>query len=628
MNKVVRFYQDFTKRMLFLSLLTGLIIAVSMPLSHLLLTFRDASEQVSHYSQHLAWMIRDKLERIPDTWPLPQERLEEIITESKMDDTIAIHVYDQDRQPLYARDYLTPSSFDISYSSPIMHGESILGFVVVSGPWMHELYKTGVLFAAFSGLGLVMGIVLYQLPARIIHEAKNEIDTAFQKLYFLSHYDSLTKLPNRRSFRKTLQRIVEEARERGEKVAVMFLDVDRFKQINDTLGHSLGDLLLRCVAERLQACVRQGDTVARLSGDEFTVILPNIQQLSDVDEIARQILSTMATPLILEGQELFVTCSIGISIFPDDGDCFEEILQNADLAMYRSKESGKNRFHYYTASLNYTAYEKLKLENELRKSLAREEFLLHYQPRIDLASHKIISVEALVRWQHPEMGLVAPAKFIPLAEETGLIIPLGEWVLRTACKQNKAWQTAGHPPIPIAVNLSVQQFQQKDLVETIERILVETDLSPHYLELEVTESIPLLDVNSSIDKLKRLKDRGIKISIDDFGTGYSSLHYLKRFPIHALKIDRTFVHNLTIDPYDSDIITCIIAMAHSLRVKVIAEGVETEAQRSFLVDQNCDEIQGFLFSPPVPSDEMAALFTTFGTTDELDSRIKEKTLDI
>jgi diguanylate cyclase (GGDEF)-like protein len=435
----------------------------------------------------------------------------------------------------------------------------------------------------------------------------SEINQAQDSLVFLAHYDPLTKLPNRVLLRDRLVVSLAQAHAGSRMIAVLFIDLDRFKNINDTLGHDCGDLLLKEVAKRLCDCITLGDTVARQGGDEFTVILASPANMQEIAETAQEILNQLAQPFMLGEHELFITTSIGISVFPSDGDSIETLVKHADMAMYRAKELGRDNYQFYHQTMNDKSIERLVMENSLRRALEREEFLLHYQPRIDIATGKIAGMEALVRWLHPELGLVPPGQFIPMAEETGLIVPIGEWVLRTACAQNKAWQEAGLPPMRIGVNLSARQFQKKDLVDTIARILEETKLPPQYLELEITETIAMHHADQTIERLQELKEIGVHISIDDFGTGYSSLNYLKRFPVDTLKIDKSFIRDIGLNANDETIVSAVIALAHSFQLKTIAEGVETPTQFSFLQEMKCDQIQGYLFSPPVPTHEFEKL---------------------
>ncbi|RFC36195.1 MAG: diguanylate cyclase (GGDEF) domain-containing protein [Candidatus Nitrotoga sp. SPKER] len=428
-----------------------------------------------------------------------------------------------------------------------------------------------------------------------------------EKLNYLAYNDVLTGLPSRTLFHDRLVQALTNAHRHGDRLGVLFIDLDNFKNVNDSLGHHAGDILLKQVATMFSVCMREGDTVARLGGDEFVVILDSITSEDDAWMVSQKILKLMAKPLIIEGHELIVTCSIGIALYPKDGEDAKALLQSADGALYLAKNKGRNNAQFCTTEMNAKALERLTLENELRQAIYRQEFVLHYQPRIDLASGQITGMEALVRWQHPVQGLLYPTKFIPVAEESGLIVPLGEWVLRTACEQNKAWQLAGLKPINIAVNLSARQFKQQDLIEIVTRILKETELDPCYLELELTESMVMQNVETAITTLSQFRAIGVKLAIDDFGIGYSSLNYLKHFPISFLKIDQSFVRDITTNRDDAIIAKIIISMAHDLGIRVIAEGVETDGQKSFLSLHHCDEMQGYLFSMPISAEKFEIL---------------------
>ncbi|MEQ1742169.1 MAG: EAL domain-containing protein [Candidatus Nitrotoga sp.] len=427
------------------------------------------------------------------------------------------------------------------------------------------------------------------------------------KLNYLAYHDVLTGLPGRTLFHDRLVQAVTNAHRHGDKLGVLFIDLDHFKNINDSLGHHAGDMLLKQVAALFTSCMREDDTVARLGGDEFVVILASMASEDEAWMVSQKILKLMTEPFTIEARELFITCSIGIALYPKDGEDAKALLQSADGALYLAKNKGRNNAQFCTAEMNTRALERLTLENELRQAINRREFLLHYQPRVDIVSSEITGMEALVRWQHPVQGLLYPTKFIPVAEESGLIVPLGEWVLRTACEQNKAWQLAGLKPVSIAVNLSARQFKQQDLVELVSRILQETELDPSYLELELTESMVMQNVEAAIITLNQFKAIGVKLSIDDFGIGYSSLNYLKHFPIDFLKIDQSFVRDITTNLDDAIIAKIIISMAHDLGLRVIAEGVEAEEQKSFLCLHRCDEMQGYFFSMPVPAEEFEIL---------------------
>jgi diguanylate cyclase (GGDEF)-like protein/PAS domain S-box-containing protein len=429
---------------------------------------------------------------------------------------------------------------------------------------------------------------------------------AEEQIKNLAYHDALTGLPNRLLFNDRLTVAVAQAHRTAQRLAVLFLDLDRFKIINDSLGHTLGDRLLQGVAERLQSCVREGDTVARLGGDEFTLLLPGIMRAIDAAKVAEKILDVLKQPYTVEGSELFVTASIGISLYPEDGVDAESLVKNADTAMYRAKEQGRDNYQLYTPAMNARAVERLALENSLRQALARKELLLHYQPLLDLGTGRVHGVEALLRWQHPERGLVPPSDFISIAEVTGLILPMGFWILRTACAQARAWHDLGHPNLTVAVNLSARQFSQPDLGGQVKQALEETGLPARYLDLEITETNAMQNAEATIHTLRELKALGVRVSIDDFGIGYSSLNYLKRLPIDTLKIDQSFVRDITTDPDDAAIATAVIALAHTLKLKVVGEGVETEEQLAFLAARHCDRMQGYLFSKPLPPAECEA----------------------
>ena len=428
-----------------------------------------------------------------------------------------------------------------------------------------------------------------------------------EQMIYQANHDALTRLPNLGLLRDRLRHAIARARRTGQSLALLFVDLDQFKKINEGLGHSAGDALLRAVAERLLVCGRKDDTIVRVGGDEFICMLEDLRQEDRVVDFAHKLLTMLETPFQIGNNECVVTASIGICLFPKDGGDVETLLRNADTAMYRAKESGRNNIQFYAHDMHARSLERLTMEQGLRHALARQELEIYYQPQMDLRQGRIIGVEALLRWQHPQRGLISPLDFVPLAEETGLIESIGEWVLRTACKQAKAWQQSILPTLRMAVNLSPRQFLRPGMVSMVAQILRETDLEPRYLDLEITESLLMKDVQGSIMTMHALKAIGVRLSIDDFGTGYSSLNYLKQFPIDQLKIDKSFVHDLVVGKDDAAITLAIIAMAHSMSLTVIAEGVESEAQGAFLRANHCDEIQGYHLSRPLPADEIPAL---------------------
>ena len=433
---------------------------------------------------------------------------------------------------------------------------------------------------------------------------------AQNNLHYMATHDMLTLLPNRMLFTDRLQQALTRAPWHKRQVAVLMLDLDRFKIINNSLGHETGDKLLKAAAERLIGIVRAGDTVARFGGDEFAVLLTDLRNADDVGNITEKIITALSQPLTLDARELFVTVSIGVSIYPNDGEDALTLLRNADAALYRAKDLGKNTYQLYSPGMSAGAGEHIELEAALRRALLRDELVLHFQPQIALATRRIVGAEALLRWNRDgdESPLLSPLHFIPLAEETGLIIPIGEWVLYHACRQARLWRDAGHAGLRVAVNLSDREFKKKNLIETVKHILKDTGLEADLLELELTEGIIMRNVDTTIDTLHELKAMGVQLSIDDFGTGYSSLSYLKRLPLDALKVDRSFVKDIPADPDDMAITAAIIAMAHNLRLNVVAEGVEDRHQLNFLREHQCDMVQGYLFSRPLPADKLADFF--------------------
>ena len=440
-----------------------------------------------------------------------------------------------------------------------------------------------------------------------VHSDVTDAKTHQDELARQANHDSLTGLPNRNLLWDRIDRACVRTQRYGDFAAVAFLDLDNFKVVNDSLGHSLGDHLLRAVAARLESSLRAMDTVARLGGDEFVLVLSDQKSAQSVSGELQRIVDSFSQPFAVDGRDVFVTASVGVSLYPQDAKDPESLMKSAELAMYRAKESGRNAYQLYTAEMQTRVTERLALESKLRRALERGEFALHYQPQVDLRSNRIFGCEALIRWNQADLGMVAPAKFVPLAEETGLIVPIGAWVVRTACRQCKAWRDAGLPAVTVAVNISARQFRERNLLQVVTNILAETALAPTQLELEVTESVIMHDAQNVIADLQAFRDMGVRLSVDDFGTGYSSLSYLKRFPVDRLKIDQSFVHDITADADGAAIAQAVITLGHTMDMRVIAEGVETAEQLAFLRSNQCDEMQGFLFGKPMPADQFGKL---------------------
>lgn len=513
----------------------------------------------------------------------------------------------------YSKREVLGESIDLLYADPSegrkLHKNSVGGGFTGE---VRNKKKNGEIFTSYVSATVMHDTAGRPVGVMGISRDITERKRAEEIILHQAYHDALTNLGNRRLFMDRLTQALPRVTWHNRHVAVLFLDLDHFKSINDALGHSVGDRLLQAVGDRLTGCVRQGDTVARLGGDEFAIVLADVARASDVQKVAQKVIDAFSQPYLLEGREFFTTTSIGISIYPNDAQDPESLVKNADVAMYRAKRHGRNNYQHYSPDMNAQALERLAIETSLRHALEREELFLEYQPQVDLGTERIIGFEVLLRWLHPDLGRMPPGAFIPLAEESGLIVPIGEWVLRTACAQCKGWQAAGLPPIQVAVNVSPRQLRHHNLLRVVDRTLKETGLDPHFLELELTESF-MQDAEEAIYLLSELQSLGVRISIDDFGTGYSSLNHLKRYPIHKLKVDQSFVRDIDHDPHDRAIVKAIIALAHSMNLKAVAEGVETEEQLAYLHSLQCDEAQGYFLGRPMPAADASRLLADLGT---------------
>ncbi|MFA5082070.1 MAG: EAL domain-containing protein [Hydrogenophilaceae bacterium] len=535
-----------------------------------------------------SWYLNIQLNRLE--WSAETYRMFGIAQTTPMNlELLLAHIHPDDREPLLV-------AWDAA-----LHGDAydIEHRILVGGEvrWVHE--RAELSFDANGHPLFAVGTV----------QDVTDLRLARQQVEFMAHHDALTRLPNRILARDRFEQAIALAARESRKVALLFLDLDNFKNINDTLGHQAGDHLLQQVVGRLNEAVRSSDTISRQGGDEFLVILSGLEDENGADAVARHIVERLGQPIEVDGQELHTSGSIGISIFPDDGDEFDTLLKKADMAMYSAKESGRATYRFFTEEMNVHAFERLQMQNRLRHALAQDEFLLHYQPQVDLKSGRILGFEALLRWHNKELGLVMPGRFIPVAEESGLILPIGAWVLREACRQAREWQDSLGVRVPVAVNLSALQFRRGGLVETITGVLAETGLEPGLLELELTESMLLHDIDAVLAAMDRIRELGVNMSIDDFGTGYSSLTYLKRLPVNRLKIDQSFVRDMMADPDDASIVRAIIQMAHSLKLIVIAEGVEEVEQALWLEREGCEQAQGYHFSRPLPAAAAAEMLS-------------------
>jgi len=528
----------------------------------------------------------------------------------------AVEIIDRKDHDVYLLDYRLGERTGLELLRRAIEHNCKAPIIMLTGQGDKELDLQAMKSGASDYLvkGQINALLLERSIRYAIERKRSEED-----IYRMAYYDVLTNLPNRLLFIDRLKQAIGLAERYKRQVAVMFLDLDNFKRINDTFGHHMGDHLLENIAERLKNCMRKCDsltrqnvddsvdTIARLGGDEFTIILTEIKHTEDAAKVAQRILDSLLQQFVLNSYEIFITASIGIAVYPHDGLDMDSILKNADAAMYHAKTEGKNNYQYYKKSMNSSALERLTMENALRKALEQQEFILYYQPQIDISKGEIVGMEALIRWQRADQTVVSPADFIPIAEESGLIIPISNWVLHTACEQSKAWQAAGFSNIPVSVNISSLQFQQKNFIHTIVQALRKTGINPGDMILEITESTIMQNTDTAFAALYELSRMGLRFTIDDFGIGYSSLSYLKRIPLYSIKIDRSFVRGLNTNSDDEAISKAIISMAHTLKLRVIAEGVETEQQLTFLREHGCDEIQGFLFSRPLPAEEISKL---------------------
>jgi diguanylate cyclase (GGDEF)-like protein/PAS domain S-box-containing protein len=556
----------------------------------------DLAKNVSVIAQH--GDARNYLGSLKLSWADTQEGKGPTGTAIRTGLTDINQDYQADPRMAQWREAAQASGFRSSIALPLNNTKRVLGALTLYAGEADVFGEEEVKLLEEMANDLAYGIAT--LRTRVEHEETEK------QLEFLAHHDMLTKLPNRLLLRDRFGQAVAQADREHSGVAVMFLDLDNFKQVNDTLGHNYGDQLLVRVVERLRGCLRDADTISRQGGDEFVILLPNLRDLAIISGIAQHVIEFFSDPFEIDSYSINTTFSIGVSLYPDDGKEFDTLLRNADTALYQAKDSGRDTYRFFSEKMNIDAQEQLHLQGQLRNAVKNQEFILHYQPQIDIASGRLIGAEALVRWQHPELGLIPPGKFIPLAERSGLVIPMGDWVLNEACRQAQVWRNKGHAMV-MAVNLSALQFKRGNLLETVAHALKRSGLPAEFLELELTESILLQDVDVAIKILRSLKEMGVKLSIDDFGTGYSSLSYLKRLAVSKLKIDQSFVRDLAEDVDSAAIVRAIIQLGHTLQLTVIAEGVETDAQLAFLRNYGCDEAQGYLYSRPIPATEFGKL---------------------
>lgn len=583
----------------------AVLVTISIPSIYFATQYKDKIGSVRTLSTIYGSLVTKAINKNPTMWRFEEHKLMALV-EDNADNNASFTTYtilDPDRNPIVSSSEKQLPWPVISHDKGLYDSTALVGYYQVEQSLRPLLAKT--MWALLGGgiLGLLVAFTLRYLPLRALIRSQ-------QRLMHLAHHDVLTGLPNRALLNDRLEQAILHAKRYARCVTVVFIDLDNFKHINDSLGHDIGDELLRQVADRLQRSVRGTDTVVRLGGDEFVIILfDQPEQNEPVTGTIERMRNKVTEPMHIGAHVLQITPSMGIASYPRDGEDVNMLLKNADAAMYQAKDLGRNNFQFYTPEMNRKMQERIFLKEGLTKALKEEEFVLVYQPQIDLRSKEIVGVETLIRWKHPERGLIPPVEFIPMAEETGMIVQIGEWVLRTACQQNKAWQDAGMAPIKMSVNVSPRQFRERDFVACVRSVLADTGMDPQYLELEITESLIMDNVERAVVTMNELNTIGVQLSIDDFGTGYSSLSSLKHFPVARLKIDQSFVKGLPGDKDDNAIAMAVIALGHRLNLKIVAEGVETDQQRSFLCDNDCDEMQGYHFSRPVPAEKIVEMLT-------------------
>ena len=614
------------------AIIIATIVAVCLPAGHFALSYQYQIGAMRSEARFTAMLATRYIALNPEIWRYQVLRLNDLLGRDLAQSALPEQrrIFDETYHVIAAHEEKLATPI-LSVRAPLFDAGTTVGYFEISRSLRPHLIETalvallGLLFAA-----AVFG-VLKVLPLHALNRALDNLRQTERRMVHLASYDHLTGLPNRALFHDRLAGAMQRAQRTERLVGLFYLDLDRFKQVNDSLGHPFGDQLLKQVAERLQRSMRQTDTiaapfargervdatVARLGGDEFTIVLEEIKHIDEITRIAQRILALFSEPFDLDGHQLYVGASIGITVYPFDDVDIDNLIRAADAAMYRAKAVGRNNFQFYTDDLNANAKERLWLETELRQALERQQFQLAYQPKLDLRTNRITGVEALLRWNSPHKGLILPADFIPLLEDTGLIVPVGAWVLRTACQQAAAWASTGLN-LSMAVNLSVRQFRDNNLTRTIQSVLDDTGLPANQLELEVTESLLMEDTANSQATLTSIKQMGVLISVDDFGTGYSSLAYLKRFPLNTLKIDRSFVSELGIGQDNTAIVHAVIALAHSLRLNVVAEGVETVQQLQFLRENHCEQVQGYFISRALQADAFEAWLAQYHNSETAD----------
>lgn len=606
-----RFSKRFAKNMLLLAVATGLVISTLMPFTYFKLSYDEKKRVAVAHSGRIAELLSESIKDNPKLWQFNAQKFLQVFSISEFKGVSIVRIYNNEGVPVLTQELSKDPLFAVSGRAVVKYNNRVYGYMEIDEGINEVVYRTTLLFVTFSFLGCLVGFILYRFPTKIVARAEKDILDALDTLNFLSFHDPLTKLPNRVKLVNELGSILKKAEENSSQFAVMFLDLDRFKEVNDSFGHSQGDVLLKAVSDRLTTFLSEGEVLARQGGDEFVIIVPSFSDLQEVREKAKKIIGGMDTNYIIQGKEIFITTSIGISVYPIDGKDIDTLLKHADIAMYFAKDLGKNNFCFYSNHLG-SSPDKYTLEGELRKAIEQDNLQVYYQPIIDSRTGIVIGAESLVRWNHPEKGLLQPAQFMQMAEETGLIVPIGEWVLYKACEQNKRWEEAGFSALFTTVNISASQFRERSFEDVILNTFQKTGVSPGNIVLEITESTYMHNEDYFILKLHVLKNLGIKVAIDDFGTGYCSFSYLKQFPVDILKIDKGFIQGATSNRKDRAIVTAMISMARQLEIEIVAEGVETEEQKMFLDQNCCYNLQGYLFSEPVSEERFTKILNSEG----------------
>jgi diguanylate cyclase (GGDEF)-like protein len=597
----------FKPRMFSLALITGLTIALTMPLTYFALTMKEYHSETQSENQQLIQVMQHSIIANPDLWYFNPQKYLQILGSEQIGKICKLNIYDRNMALLTVITVNKASSSMIREKTAIKLNNNHYGYLEIIKNTDLIWSRTVILLFFFIALGTIIGIVLYRFPLKIVLTAEKKINHSIENLEKLSYWDTLTGLPNRFNLNYRLHELIHESDYTSRKLALLFLDINHFKLINDNLGHNVGDLLLKAFAERIAGQLADKIIFARISGDEFAIVMPNSAPKMIIS-IYESIIAALEKPFLLGEHEIYITISIGVSQYPDDAQDIDSLFKSADLAMYHSKDNGKNQLTFISPAIKALAKHKLTIENGLRKALANEEIVPFYQPIIAAKTGAIIGFEALARWIHPVDGIISPNQFIPIAEETELIVPLGFRILKLACETLHYWHKNGSK-VFVSVNLSANQFLQYDLLTNLDSIIATTGIDPAYLQIEITESITMGNEAQVIETLRSIHEKGINIAIDDFGTAYSSLGQVKNYSSNVLKIDRCFIEKIPFDQHNIAIVTFIINLAHSLDLKVVAEGVETAEQVAFLQQLNCDELQGYFYSKPLPLTDALKLLT-------------------